>query len=198
MPSRRDFLVFSALGLAAAGCGSSDSMNVASAQTIPGVATLPNQPQPFVLSAAEGQKFPLGDASLTARVLGAQNNQTFEMYDFFVPAGGIVSFHIHNTFDETITVMDGQIDFIIVDKKIRATTGATAFIPRAHNHGFANSGPRTAHVQLLFSPAARQNEFFTKLQALIVAGNPDPTVLAALQKEYDQMLVPLPPGLSFT
>jgi quercetin dioxygenase-like cupin family protein len=195
--SRRDFLALTAAAVAAAGCGSADSMNVANAQTVPGVAP-PNVPTPFVLGAQEGQKFPLGDASLTARVLGAQDNGLFEMYDFFVPAGGIVSFHVHNTFDETITVIDGQIDFIIVDKKIRATNGATAFIPRAHNHGFTNSGPRTAHVQLLFTPAARQNEFFTKLQALIISGSPDPTVLASLQKEYDQMLVPLPPGLSFT
>lgn len=172
-------------------------MNVANAQTVPGV-TLPNPPQPFVLAAKEGQQFPLGQGSLTARVLGAQDNGLFEMYDFFVPPGGIVSFHVHNTFDETITVIDGQIDFIIVDRKIRAVNGATAFIPRAHHHGFTNSGPGTAHLQLLFTPAARQNEFFTKLQALLIAGSPDPTVVAQLQKEYDQMLVPLPPGLSFT
>lgn len=172
-------------------------MNVANAQTIPGVSP-PNQPQPFVLTAEQGQKFPLGDSSLTARVLGTQDNGIFEMYDFYVPAGFIVSFHVHNTFDETITVIDGQIDFIIVDKKIRATNGATAFIPRAHNHGFTNSGSRIAHVQLLFTPAARQDEFFTKLEALILAGNPDPAVTAQLQKEYDQMLVPLPPGLSFS
>lgn len=169
-------------------------MNVADAQTVgPG-----NPPQPFILNAEQGQQFPLGSASLRARVLGAQDNQVFEMYDFFVPPGFIVAYHIHYSFDETITIIDGQVDFIIEGVKTRTVNGATAFIPRAHNHGFTNSGSGTAQLQLLFTPAARQNEFFTKLNAVLATGAPDPSVTAQLQKEYDQMLVPLPPGVSFT
>ena len=147
--------------------------------------------QPSILSAAEGQKFFIGNWEITSRVVGPQNGNTFELYDLILGPGA-VDYHVHHTSDETITVLEGNIEFMCDGKKFLHGPGATAFIPMGVHHGFTNVGPGKARVLLLFSPSSRQNEFFGKVKALFKHEKPDLQELARLQKEYDQELVPWP------
>lgn len=147
--------------------------------------------QPSLLAASEGQKFFIGNWEITSRVLGSQNSNTFELYELLLGPGS-VDYHVHNTSDETITVLEGSIEFMVDGKKFLHQPGSTAFIPRGLHHGFTNVGAGKARVLLLFSPASRQNEFFGKVEALFQNAKPDLQELARLQKEYDQELVPFP------
>ena len=58
------------------------------------------------------------------------------------------------------------------------------------HHGFTNHGPARARVLALFTPSGRQSAYFRALETLFAAPLLDTAALQALQKEYDQALVP--------
>lgn len=144
--------------------------------------------KPSVLGPTEGEKYAAGPFDITARVLGTQNNGLFELYELAL-GKATVDYHIHRTMDETITVLEGEIEFNVAREKFRRPAGSVAFIPRGVHHGFANLGPARARVLILFTPSGRQHEYFRELERLFAAPTLDKNALAALQKKYDQELI---------
>jgi mannose-6-phosphate isomerase-like protein (cupin superfamily) len=122
-------------------------------------------------------------------VEAGQSGGGFELYDLFL-GPFTVDYHVHDTMDETLTVLEGEIEFVVAGSKFRRTAGSVAFVPHGVHHGFTNHGPARARVLALFTPSGRQNEYFRKLEQLFAAPTLDAVALAALQKEYDQVLVP--------
>ena len=145
-------------------------------------------PTPFVASATEGEVFNAGPFYIVSRVLGGQSNGLFEMYEFTLEPT-TVDYHVHDTMDETITVLEGQIEFNVAGAKFPRGPGAVAFIPRGHHHGFTNHGPAKAKVFIMFTPSRAQNEYFLILQKLFGAAKLDAAALQAAQKKYDQVLI---------
>ncbi len=147
--------------------------------------------QPSVLSPTEGQSYQAGPFAITARVLGAQNGGAFELYELALgPA--TIDYHVHHHMDETLTVLEGEIEFFVSGEKFLRPAGSVAFIPHGTHHGFSNLGPARARVLILFTPAGNQHEYFRELERLFAAPALDTAALAALQKRYDQELVSPP------
>lgn len=148
--------------------------------------------QPSILSPNEGAKYHAGPFDITARVLGAQSAGAFELYELAM-GQATIDYHVHRRMDETLTVVEGEIEFFVDGKKFLRPAGSTAFVPRGLHHGFSNLGPARARVLILFAPAGNQHEYFRELERLFAAPALDAAALAALQKRYDQELVS-PPG----
>jgi len=143
---------------------------------------------PSVLSSAEGEKYLAGPFEISARVLGSQSGGAFELYELALgPA--TVDYHVHKHMDETIVVLDGEIEFVVEGETLRRSAGSVAFIPRGLHHGFSNRGPGRARVLIHFNPAGDQHEYFRELERLFSAPELDTTALGSLQKRYDQELV---------
>lgn len=150
-------------------------------------------PQPSVLSPAEGEKYLAGPFAISARVLGPQTDGEFEMYELTLgPA--TIDYHVHRKMDETIYVVEGEIEFIVAGETFLRPAGSVAFIPRGVHHGFSNRGPNRARVTILFTAAGNQHEYFRELERLFAAPVLDTVALKALQKRYDQELVDVPRG----
>lgn len=147
-------------------------------------------PQSFVLGPTEGETFPAGPFHIVSRVQGGQSNGLFELYDVKLAPGSTIDYHVHYTMDETITAVEGQIEFYVAGKKYPRPAGSAAFAPRGVHHGFSNRGTTPARVLLLFTPARSQEEYFRILQKLFAAPTLDKAALQAAQKQYDQQLVP--------
>jgi quercetin dioxygenase-like cupin family protein len=145
---------------------------------------------PSVLSAQEGEKYNAGPFDIRARVLGTQSQGLFEMYELAL-GKATVDYHVHNTMDETIFVLEGEIEFNVVKEKFLRQAGSVAFIPRGVHHGFSNLGPARARVILLFTPSRNQHEYFRELEKLFAAKTLDTAALKASQAKFDQVLVPL-------
>ena len=143
---------------------------------------------PVVLSPSEGERFDAGPFAITGRVLGSQSGATFEYYDLAL-GKATVDYHVHRTMDETIAVVEGEIEFAVAGATYVRPAGSVAFIPRGLHHGFRNNGPARARVLLLFTPARNQDEYFRRLERLFAAASLDAPALKALQAEYDQELV---------
>jgi mannose-6-phosphate isomerase-like protein (cupin superfamily) len=146
-------------------------------------------PASAILGPAEGEKYAAGPFAITARVLGSQSNDAFELYELGLGVA-TVDYHVHRTMDETITVLEGQIEFFVAGKKFLRPAGSVAYIPKGVHHGFSNLGPARARVLLLFTPSRNQHEYFRVLERLFAAPTLDEAALRAAQKRYDQELIP--------
>ena len=147
--------------------------------------------QPSVLSPDEGERYSAGPFAITARVLGPQTGRAFELYELALgPA--TIDYHVHRTMDETLSVVEGEIQFVVSGERSLRPAGSVAFIPRGVHHGFTNPGPGRARVMVLFTPSGDQHEYFRELERLFAASTLDTSALKALQKQYDQELVSLP------
>ncbi len=147
--------------------------------------------QPLAASPNDGEVFNAGPFHIVARLTGDQTGGTFELYDVtFAP--GTVDYHIHRTMDETLCVIEGELEFTIDGKSYVRGPGSVAFAPKGVHHGFKNHGPGQARLIILFSPAGGQDAYFRKLADLFGSGGPDLAKLKVLQSQFDQELVPLP------
>jgi len=144
---------------------------------------------PTILMPHEGVQFSVGPFAITSRVLGSQSGGAFELYELSLGAATI-DYHVHKTMDETICVVAGEIEFTVAGQKFSRPAGSVAFIPRGVHHGFTNPGPAQATVLILFSPGGNQDEYFRELEHLFAASPLDMDALKALQKKFDQELVP--------
>lgn len=145
-------------------------------------------PQAFVATPTEGESFTAGPFRIISRVLGSQSQGLFEMYEFTLDPC-TVDYHVHNKMDETLSVLEGQIEFNVKGKKFARPAGSVAFVPRGVHHGFTNHGPGKARVMIMFTPSGNQHEYFRALEKLFAASSLDTAALQALQKRYDQELI---------
>jgi quercetin dioxygenase-like cupin family protein len=143
---------------------------------------------PVVQSPEEGERFEVGPLSIRSRVSGPQSGEEFEYYELGLDVA-TVDYHVHRTMDETITVLEGEIEFAVVGETYLRPEGSVAFIPRGLHHGFRNRGPGRARVLILFTPARDQAEYFREAAKLLASPSPDAAAIQALQKKYDQELM---------
>ena len=137
----------------------------------------------------EGETFQLGPLTLVNLVSPDQSGGAFEMYE--LSAGpATVDYHIHRRMDETIYVVEGEIEFTVASEKFLRPAGSVAFIPHGVHHGFSILGPATAKVVIVFTPHGNQQEYFRAAQALLQAPTLDTNALRELQLRYDQELIP--------
>jgi mannose-6-phosphate isomerase-like protein (cupin superfamily) len=144
--------------------------------------------EPVIASPDDGESFTIGALRIQSRVQASQSGGGFELYDLFL-GPFTVDYHVHHTMDETLTVLEGEIEFVVAGAKFVRPAGSVAFVPRGVHHGFTNHGPARSRVLALFTPSGRQNEYFRALEKLFAAPSLDTAALQALQKQYDQELV---------
>ena len=143
---------------------------------------------PVIASPGEGESFTIGALRIQSLVKASQSGGGFEMYDLFL-GPFTVDYHVHRTMDETLTVLEGEIEFVVAGTRFVRGAGSVAFVPRGVHHGFTNHGT-AARVLALFTPSGRQSDYFRALEKLFAAPSLDAAALQALQKQYDQELVP--------
>jgi quercetin dioxygenase-like cupin family protein len=143
-----------------------------------------------ILAATEGETFAPGPFLITSRVQPDQTQGAFEMYELGL-SRATVDYHVHRRMDETIYILQGEIEFVVAGERFVRQEGAVAFIPRGLHHGFSNHDTSQARVLLLFTPATNQAEYFRALERLFAAPMLDTAALQSLQLQYDQELIDL-------
>jgi|SRR4051812_22107591 uncharacterized cupin superfamily protein len=146
--------------------------------------------QPLIVSPEEGESFTIGQLRIVSRVQGHQSGGGFELYELTL-GSFTIDYHVHQRMDETLCVTEGEIEFFVACRKHHRPAGSVVFVPRGVYHGFSNHGPTRARVLALFTPAGSQHEYFRALEPLFAAPSLDTAAVQALQKQYDQELVPL-------
>ena len=104
----------------------------------------------------------VGD-TYTILISGHDTAGQFTLIDMVVPPGGGPPPHRHD-FEETFSILSGEIQVTCRDETVTVGAGFSANIPRNAPHKFVNRGDADAHLLCTCSPAG-QDDFFIRVDA---------------------------------
>lgn len=90
--------------------------------------------------------------------------------------------HIHQREDETFYILEGEFEFLIGDKTVRASPGAFVYSPHGQVHALKNISATQARFLAAYTPAGIE-AFYRRLNAL-PPGPPDLARVIAIAQEY--------------
>ncbi len=116
-------------------------------------------------------------------VTGEDTGHT-SMFDWTIPAGFATGRHVHRVQEETFYLLEGECEWQVGGKTIRAMPGTYLFIPPGVPHNITNVSEKPARVLMTVSPPGHEH-YFEELAKLTAHGAPDPKALADLRDRYD-------------
>jgi quercetin dioxygenase-like cupin family protein len=117
-------------------------------------------------------------------VTGKDTTHT-SMFDWTIPAGFATGLHVHRVQEETFYVLEGECEWQVGDRRIRAAPGTFLFLPRGVPHNITNVSDRPARVLMTVSPPGHEH-YFEELARLAATGTaPDPKAIGELRARYD-------------
>jgi quercetin dioxygenase-like cupin family protein len=124
----------------------------------------------------------VGD-TYTILLTGKDTAGRYCLIDMHIPPGGGPPPHRHD-FEETFTILEGELEFIFRGIKQTAGGGATIHIPANAPHQFRNASAEPARLLCICSPAG-QEEFFMKVGIPVATRTtPPPKLDEAAQAEF--------------
>lgn len=99
----------------------------------------------------------VGD-TYTILVRGEDTLGRYCLIDMYVPPGGGPPPHRHD-FEETFTLLEGELEFTFRGEKRRAGAGVTVHVPANAPHMFRNVGDAPARMLCICSPAGQEGFF---------------------------------------
>lgn len=108
-----------------------------------------------------GEHIKLGGEPNDCKVSGQDTAGAMCVFEFTGSGGG--PRHLHYEQDEWIYVLEGEIDFLLGQRRFRLGPGESAFIPRKVPHAWISADGRPGKVIDVYYPAGRMEEFFREL-----------------------------------
>jgi quercetin dioxygenase-like cupin family protein len=99
----------------------------------------------------------VGD-TYTILLRGEDTGERYCLIDMHVPPGGGPSPHRHD-FEETFTVLEGEVEMTFRGEKSVARAGETIHIPANAPHKFHNSSNKAARLLCICAPAGQERFF---------------------------------------
>jgi quercetin dioxygenase-like cupin family protein len=118
-------------------------------------------------------------------ITGAESAGAYFAMEAVVPPGGGPPPHIHRHEAETFYVLEGEIQFLLGDQTITATTGDYLSVPRGSLHRFHNAGSARARLLLTFTPAGIEKFFEETLERAPDPNQPPPDNLDEVAARFD-------------
>lgn len=127
----------------------------------------------------------VGD-TYTILLSGDDTNGRYCLIDMSVPPGGGPPPHRHD-FEESFTLLEGEIEATFRGEKSVVRAGETLSIPANAPHSFTNASQQTARLLCICSPAG-QEEFFARIGVAVATRTtpppkPDKASLEVLMKK---------------
>ena len=132
----------------------------------------------------EGKKvLTLAGRPMTFLVTGEDTKHT-SMFDCVLPSGSSVGLHVHRVHEEAFYMLEGECEWQVGTKLVRARPGTFVFIPPGVPHNITNASDRPARMLLTISPPGYEH-FFEELEKLVTRGGPpDADGIAELTNRY--------------
>lgn len=133
----------------------------------------------------------VGD-TYTILLSGKDTAGRYCLVDMHIPRGGGPPPHRHD-FEETFTLLEGELEFTFRGVKQTVRAGETIHIPSNAPHSFRNSSPGAVRLLCTCSPAG-QEEFFMQVGALVATRTTAPPKLnEAAEAEFRKKVIALAP-----
>lgn len=109
-------------------------------------------PQITLVAPDEGRAYWLVGDLVRFKTTGAQTGGAFTAFENVTPPGGGPPPHVHTREDEAFLVLEGQYEFLVGERTLRATTGSFISAPRGIPHTFKNVGSAPGRLLVIVSP----------------------------------------------
>jgi oxalate decarboxylase/phosphoglucose isomerase-like protein (cupin superfamily) len=151
-------------------------------------------------------------AGMTLKV-GAGQSPTWSLFEATVQPGFDVGAHLHQQAEELFYVLEGELDLLAFEPRVRTADGwtswesrtgdrvarggpgSTMYVPAGCPHAFTNPGPSMVRMIFVVTPPGHE-DYLRELGELIARpGPPDQNEISALRARHDiQQLTALNPG----
>jgi len=116
----------------------------------------------------------------TLLLRGEDTAGKFCLIDMLIPPGGGPAPHRHD-FEETFSVLEGEVAVTFRGKKVTVRAGQTANVPANAPHFIHNDSDKPAHVVCTCAPAG-QDAFFLAVGTPVPSRNSKPPILSDEEK----------------
>ncbi|MFM8832354.1 MAG: cupin domain-containing protein [Cytophagales bacterium] len=97
---------------------------------------------------------------------------------------------MHPNHDETFIVIEGEFDFEVDGKILKANAGDIAFVPKGSIHAWKNVGKTIGKLNYIFSPGSNIENLFREFAEANKNDALTPSKLIEISKKYpDQQIV---------
>lgn len=117
---------------------------------------------PKLVRANEGTKLWVLEVLMTIKADSRLTGGTYAVFEDVVYPGHGVPLHVHTREDETIRVVEGELEIVLGDHSLSAKVGDFAHMPRNVPHRFQNRGTKPARMILSFTPGGGE-QLFTEI-----------------------------------
>jgi quercetin dioxygenase-like cupin family protein len=124
----------------------------------------------------------LGPNRLNVKIGPASGAQRFGVFESVFPPGAGAFVHRHRSYDEAFYVLEGEIEYVLDEQRVTASSGTTVFVPAGVVHTFKNVGNADARHLVIHAPVE-------VLQMIEELGQARPDQIAEILAKYDSELV---------
>jgi len=117
-------------------------------------------------------------------VTGEHTKHT-SMFDWTIPPRFSTGLHVHRVQEETFYVLEGECEWQVGDKRIRAKPGTFLFLPPGVEHNIMNVSDAPARVLMTVSPPGHEHYFEELAKAVTGKIPPDAEAIGELRRRYD-------------
>ena len=130
-----------------------------------------------------------------------QTGGAYSLFEVETPPGSGPPPHVQHREDESHYVLEGEYEFLVEGRTIRAGAGALIYVPKGNLHAHSNVGEGVGRLLVGQTPGGLHERFIEKAgkQASDEATSPpteqspEPKTLAAIGMEYGVEIVPFTP-----
>ncbi len=125
----------------------------------------------------------LGDR-VTVKLSGGETVGSYTILEQESDPGHGPPMHVHHKEDEAFYVLEGEYEFHIGGRVIRARAGAFLYGPREIPHRFQVVGPGRGRILVFIQPAGIEY-FYEEISAATINGHPDMEKVGAACRKYE-------------
>src|SRR3569832_1909714 len=109
-----------------------------------------------------------------------QHTKHTSMFDWTIPAGFATGLHVHRVQEETFYVLEGECEWWVGDRRMRATPCTFLFLPPGVPHNIANISDKPARVLMTVSPPGHERYFEELARLAAHAAPPDASAIGGV------------------
>ena len=139
-----------------------------------------------------GRKVNVLGVTLIIRVHGRDTNGVLSVVESHDASGDGPPPHVHHREDETFQILEGEYEFMVDGKTIRATPGTTLFAPRGVPHTYRRVGQGPGRLMCVITPSGFEG-FFEEIGALSSQEQQNIPQVMEIARKFGLEILP-PPG----
>ncbi len=137
-----------------------------------------------------GQSFSVGPSTVSVKVERLATGDGFALIEWTIPPGAPAPpQHVHHRGSETFFVLEGELEFPLADRVVRAVAGTCLHVPPGTVHTLANPRNVPARALELFCPGTLMGLIEDVGRVFASGLPPDRDQLLAAFARYDSALV---------